>query len=523
MIFFKNYKLFEADESKPEQKPEDKKEGQEGQEGQTTAPTFNKTFTFKNTFNYNKIDINDSFEKTMGDAIAELDKFMKEENKNNVINVIQINASGFASWVPTRYKNKVYAVNNNNTLANDRAASIAEEVKKRITKYFNDKGIKKLNFEKSELKGSIDYKNSKQVFSDYIKKNYNAKSLVAEINNIKPQGPKEIKFVKDVTKVQNPEKYLNVNDYATKYADNVVTLKTDDANAEQVYQNMLKTPMYVLYTSHLKANNGVETTYRNSTQYATVEILINEENLIQPPTKNEPQTNELKQISFEKDVDKPDADGQAAIKILVDYLTKTPVDQIKNLILIGHAEGDDELNPPKIKFDPNNQEKLKQNEAGAAGTSGQAKQIKTIMTEAQLADLRFVLSIARSKTVYRAIANLDTVKKLIEKKALWLLPSGTLFGDQLAASPSKNQRIVQVVVQKTDSKVINTTPEVSYGTEFKDPTLTKINAYVKELNYNFGKLISKVLNPADFGSPVPNHIELAKDPNKLANFHNDLF
>lgn len=506
MIFFKEFKLFEADEKTEPKDPATDQKNQQGQE-KVEGPVYREKFTFKNSFNYNKIAVNDSFEKTMKEAIDKLDQFMNNENKEKIVNVVQINASGFASWVPTQYKNKVYALNNNKTLANDRAASIAEEVKQRIIKYFNDKGIKKINFEKSEIKGSIDYKNSKQVFSDYIKNNYNAKSLVEEINNIKPQGPKDLKFVKDVSKITDPEKYLNVNDYATKHADNILTIKSDLANADQIYENMQKTPLYVLYTSHLKSGGGVETAYRNSTQYAVVEIAINDKSETTTPPPPQQEKANLKSISFQDDVDTPDADGTAAIKMLVEYLNKTKADQIENLILLGHAEGDDELNPPKIKFDPNNQQKLKDKDGK-----------ETIMTEAQLCDLRFVLSIARCKAVYRSVENLETIKELVKRKALWLLPCGTLFGDELSKSANHNQKIVQIVVQ-TKNGTTNTEPTVDYGDQLKTPTLTKINAFVNELNYNFSKFIPKVFNSNDFGSPVPNHLELAKDPNALATWH----
>lgn len=498
MQFFKNFKIFEADE-KPVEKPADpapvkKEEG-------ANAPAFKESFTFRNTFTYNKIAVNESFEKTMQEAIAKLDEFMKNENKDNIVEVVQINANGYASWVPTKYGSKVYSIKNNQTLANDRGTSIANEVKKRVQKYFADKGIKDINFKASEIKGTVDYKNSKEVFAKFIKDNYDAKSIITELQK---HGAQTMTLVKDVTKVDKPEQYLNVNQYAEKFPDNVIKLKVEEKNGQAIYDALLKTPIYVLSTSHLGAgNNSIETAYRNSTQYAVVEIGVNDPTRDIPREEEKPAPANLKKILFEKDTDKPTADGTAAIKALVEYLQNTKIDNIQHLILIGHAEADDELG--KKTFDPKNEKYLK-------GKDGK----DTIMTEAELADLRFLLSVARCKAVYRAIANLESTKKLLEKKGLWLLPAGTYFGNKL--TKPDDQRQCQVVVL-TKQGEINTEPAIPYGNDFKTSAILKeINDNIRNLGFNFSKFVPKVLNATDYGSPVPNHLETAKDPTALAHW-----
>lgn len=480
MQYFKSFKIFEANDTN------------------SPPPSYEETFTFRNTFNYNKTAVNESFEKTMQEAITKLDTFMKNENKDNRVDVVQINANGFASWVPTKYKGTTYAIKNNQVLAEDRAKSIADEVKKRIQKYFTDKGIKDIKYSNSEIKGSIDYKNSKELFSKFIKEKFKADTLIAEL---KKQGIKSMKFVKDASKVEKPESWMNVNQYASQYADNTITVNVEDKNAQQIYDALINTPIYVLGTSHL---NGVETMYRDNTQYATVEILINEPS---ERPKEEPETKEelptLKSIQFEKDVDTPTADGENSIKILIDYLNKTPIENIKNLILIGHAEGDDELG--KKVFDVKNEAPLKDK-----------ANKETNMSEKELANLRFVLSIARCKKVYRAIQNLKIVPELIKKKAIWLLPAGTVFGDVLP-----EQKVVQVVVITSKDNVINTEPSVNFGNDFKgSPILAKINQNVSALGYNFSKFIPKVLGEKTFADPVPEHLKLAKDPVALQNWTN---
>lgn len=501
MQYFKNFKIFEADEKPAEPVKEPAKEP--AKEEATNAPAFKESFTFRNTFQYNKIAVNESFEKTMQEAIEKLDEFMKTENKDNIVEVVQINANGYASWVPTKYGSKVYSIKNNQTLANDRGTSIANEVKKRIQKYFADKGIKDINFKASEIKGAIDYKNSKEVFYKFIKDNYDAKSIITELQK---HGAQTMTLVKDVDKVQNPEQYLNVNQYAEKFPDNVMKLKVEEKNGQAIYDALLKTPIYVLSTSHLGAgNNSIETAYRNSTQYAVVEIGVNDPNKIKPMEEEKPTPVNLKKILFEKDVDKPTSEGEAAIKALVEYLQNTKLEDIQHLILIGHAEADDELG--KKKFDPKNKKYLK-------GKDGK----DTIMTESELADLRFLLSVARCKTVYRAIAGLESTKKLVEKKIVWLLPAGTCFGDRLKPD---DQRQCQVVILTKNSEV-NTEPALPYGKDFKSsPLLKEINQNVRDLGINFTKFVPKVLNSADFGSPVPNHLEMAKNPTALASWKSD--
>lgn len=515
MQYFKPFKIFEADVPNP---PEEKKEDVKTDTTKSTtdkpaaaeAPSYRAEVVFKNTFNYNKVEVNDSFEKTMTDAIAKLDEFMKNENKDNVVEVVQINATGSASWVPTTYKSNKYDIKNNQTLALDRAKSIADEVRKRIEKYFKDKGITDIQYKNSEIKGNVDYKGSQETFAKFIKEKYNAKTLIEEL---KKKGAATIKLIKDVSKVQDASQYLNVNQYAEKNPDNVKTVTVDDAHGQEIYDDMQKSPLYVLYTARLGSDKGknesIETAYRDSTQYAKVEIVVNDPSELKEEKPPAPTDAGIKSITFDKDVDKVDANGTAAIKLLTDYLSKLDVNTVKSFILIGHSEADDELN--KITFNPNNESHLK-DKAGK----------ETIMSEKQLADLRFILSIARCKTVYRAIQNIENVKKLIAKKAFWMLPAGTIFGEKLVSSGStaEKQRIVQVVVL-TDKQEINTEASaVPYGTDFKSPVLTQINNNIKLLGYSFSKLVPQLLGANTFGVEVPAHLDLAKDENALAHFHN---
>ena len=515
MQYFKQFKTFEADVPNPEEKkPEEKTEAPTDKPVEQPAeskpegdlPSFKTSVTFKNTFNYNKIEINDSFEKTMQDALKKLDEFMKTENKDNKVEVVQVNAQGFASWVPTTYKAKGYDVKNNQVLAADRAKSIALEVKKRVQKYFKEKGIEDVKYVASDITGNVDYNNSQQTFSNFIKNKYNPKSLVEEL---KKKGAATLKMVKDPTKVTDPQQYLNVNQYGEKHPDNVKTVTVDDAHGQEIFDDMQKSPLYVLYTARLGNEKGkadsVETAYREATQYAVVDISINDPSVSGKEEKKPPVDSNvtLKSITFDKDVDKMDAQGVEADKVLVEYLKNVDVKSIKLLCLVGHAEADDELG--KNKFDPNHEDYLK-DKAGK----------KTIMTEKQLADLRFELSISRCKAVYKSIQELPNVKELIAAKSFWMVPVGTAYGGVV-----KEQRIVQIVVVTKDNKEINTQPEVKMGTDFGSSQIAAtFNKLTGDLKYNINKLVAKLLGINSFGAEVPNHLDLAKDVNALMQWHN---
>lgn len=481
MQYFKTFHMFEADETvkTAEEKP-------------ATVASTTINVVFKNTFNYDMIKINDSFNKTMDDAIKQLDEFMKNENKDNVIEVIQINATGIASWVPTKYKG------GNVQLSKDRGESVVAEVKKRLIQYFENKGIKNIKFVDSEINGVVDYNKSKEIFTKFISDNYksNVNKLITDLKTV---GLTEISLVKEPK-----EKYdvRTVNQLQSKKPDEVITLKVEEKNAQQIYDLLAKTPLYVKGTAKI---GKIESLYRETSQLAKVEILINDPKNRKeiPPEEKVEENIDLKSVSFNKDTEVADAPGEEAIKKLIDYLNKTSADKISSLIIIGHAEADDELEGKPKVFNPKNDKLLK-------GKSGN----DTIMSEAELANLRFVLSIARCKTVYKAIQNNENFKKLVDSKKFWMLPAGTVFGDKLA-----NQRIVQIVVLSTDGKAINTEKSVDYGTEFRtSPVLAAVNKNILDLGYNSGKLIPQVIGITSYGKDVPSHLELAKSPEKLAAF-----
>lgn len=481
MLYFKSFKLFEADEKEGEKKPSETSD----------APSTQINVVFKNTFNYDMIKINESFNKTMDDAIKQLDEFMKNENKDNRIDVIQVNATGVASWVPTKYKG------GNEQLSKDRGTSIVAEVKKRLKQYFENKGIKEITFIDSEIAGVVDVNKSKEVFSKFIQDTYKSdpKKLV---NDLKAAGLSEVNLVKEPK-----DKYdvKTVNQLKANKPDEVVTLKLEDANAQQIYDLMVKSPLYIKGTSKL---GKIESLYRDASQLAKVEILINDPGSKKEKPPEEPKTESinLRSVTFNKDTEDADAAGLEAIKILQDYLTKTSPDTIESLVFIGHAEADDELN--KKVFDPKNDSLLK-------GKSGN----NTIMSEAQLADLRFVLSIARCKAVYKAVAEMENFKKLLEAKKFWMLPVGTVYGDKL-----QNQRIVQIVSISTNGNQINTEKEaVPFGDKFKgSPVVAATNKNLKDLGYNFSKIIPNLIGIASYGKDVPRHLDLAKSTEALAKF-----
>lgn len=507
----KYFKLFEADETvqKPVTETTTKEPEKKTDDGELPSTTI--SVTFVNTFEYNLVKPNESFQKSMNDARNQLDEFMKNENKDGKVDVVQINASGYASWVPTKYKSNDYEVKNNNVLAKDRAESIAGEVKKEIEKYFKDKNIPNIQYKKSELKGTTDYETSKKVFREFLEKYFkaNPKNLVTELLKTNLNNVTLIKEPKADNKLYDG--FITTTEYGAKHPNDVVKLTVEEKNAQQIYDLMMKSPIFVRGTYDLKSgDNKIKDWYRQRTQYAKVDIIINDPEKTKPKEepKQDPIKNELESITFDKDVDTIDANGEKAMKKLIDFLNSFDMNRVQHLILIGHAEADDELD--KVVFDPNNKEPLKNPKTGKV----------TNMSEAELADLRFVLSIARLKKVYQGIKDLKGTKQLYAGKKFWIFPAGTYFGEKL----KDHQRIVQIVVLTTDGQELNTEINaVPFGKSFESsPVLSSLNAYIKQLGYNINKLIVKYLGPSSIEVPVPNHIEMAKDPNKLANFRRDL-
>jgi outer membrane protein OmpA-like peptidoglycan-associated protein len=498
MKYFKTFKIFEANEPvKDQSKEEEVKDASKdvpSADAKKDAPSTTINVVFKNTFNYDQIKINDSFNKTIDEALAQLEEFMKNENKDNILEVIYVNATGIASWVPTKYKG------GNNQLAKDRGTSVVVEVKKRLKQYFDNKGIKAIKFVDSEIEGKVDEVKSKEIFVKFIEENYKSdvKKLITDLN---AKGLIEIDLVKE-----SKEKYSvkTVNQLKASKPDEVITLKVEAKNAQQIYDLMVKSPLYIRGTSKI---GNIESLYRDASQLANVEIVINDPDLRntdkEKPKEEKPkETANLKSISFNKDTAVPDAAGEEAIKLLIEYLNNVKPDDVESLIVIGHAEADDELN--KKVFDANIKAVLK-------GKSGN----DTVMTEAELANLRFILSMARCKTIFSRIKDLTNFANILNSKKFWMLPAGTIYGDKL-----QNQRIVQLVVIKTNGNQINTEEKaVPFGPAFKGSSVVvNVNKLMTDIGYSFSKIIPKLIGIQSYGTPVPSHLELAASPEKLANF-----
>jgi hypothetical protein len=213
----------------------------------------------------------------------------------------------------------------------------------------------------------------------------------------------------------------------------------------------------------------------------------------------------LRAISFQMDSYNADSQGEVNIEALVSYLKTLNPNSVKSFILIGHANADQELG--KTTFDPSNFGLL-------SDRSGK----ETVMSERQLEELRFILSMGRAKTVFRAIEDLPVTQELISQKKFWMLPAGTLFGSELSQG-NTNQNIVQLVILTNDDMEINTNVgTVKYGNEFKGPVLEKLNSRVRDLGYTFSKLVPLLLNGKTFAIMPPDFKELANDPNGLSAF-----
>jgi len=210
-------------------------------------------------------------------------------------------------------------------------------------------------------------------------------------------------------------------------------------------------------------------------------------------------------ISFEQDSYEMDSQGEAELLKLSSFLSSVDTEGILKFVIVGHSGGARKLG--KVKFDSKNDDVLYN------ATTGR----KTIMSEAELANLRMILSLGRSKTVFKSLASLSKFQKLVSDKKFNMLPLGTEFGNELQL---KNQNIVQIVILTSDGKEINSEIDlVPFGTDFsKSPVLAKANQLIRDLGYNFSKLIPGLIGINSFGLEIPNYLELASDPSNLAAF-----
>lgn len=213
---------------------------------------------------------------------------------------------------------------------------------------------------------------------------------------------------------------------------------------------------------------------------------------------------EISSISFTVDSYKIDEQGINLLAKFLSLYETLDADAIKSFIIIGHAGADKKLG--KVTFDPKNHSSLYDKQGR-----------RTAFSEHDLADLRLVLSIGRCKTFFNEIKEIELTKTLIDQQKLWMFPAGTVFGHELQYS---NQNIVQVVIILENGKVINTTPNVPYGAQLKGPSTNRINQHIRDLGYNFTKLIQGLLSFQTFDKPIPEYMELAINRERFLNFTN---
>ncbi len=224
--------------------------------------------------------------------------------------------------------------------------------------------------------------------------------------------------------------------------------------------------------------------------------------------KNKNGSFNLVSISFKSDSYEVDASGEMALKTLAEYLEKMDASGMQHLLLIGHAGADKELY--KTSFDPSNQDLF-------MDINGR----KTAYTEHDLAILRFALTIGRIKTIYRSIKHIKPFDDLVNANGFWMLPVGTMKGDQIARN-NGSQNIVQLVFITKDGRELNTEASaLPWGNRFETRYLDEINGYIgRKLGFNFNKLLPEVLGHRNFGTPIPDYIDLATNPNSFASWCN---
>ncbi|WHZ06875.1 MAG: hypothetical protein OJF59_000628 [Cytophagales bacterium] len=226
-------------------------------------------------------------------------------------------------------------------------------------------------------------------------------------------------------------------------------------------------------------------------------------------------TMSLTPITFKTDSYEPDENGVKAIAGLDTYLKQIAPEKIKFLILLGHSNCCPKLNIPS--FDVNSNEPVKLSNGHV-----------TNLAQAQMADLSFILSIGRMKTVWKHLQNNSTLKGCDEMKKLWLFPAGCRYGNELKAPGNLEDSrakisVVQIVIVTNDNEEINTNPELPYGEDFgNSPILSDLNKYIPALGYSINKLIVRYLGRESIGIELPDYLELASDPNRQAAWRRDL-
>jgi len=502
MKYFKNYSHFLLEYY---QNNDNKEENKDNKKENNNAPYDSFIITFNNEFKYNgaKVD-EETYKIYLNKAIKRLDEFIKKNTKDGKkpkIEEVKIITRASASWVNTDYGNKGnFNYINNKKLAEDRANFLSERVIADIKNYLSKQGydVTKIKFINDNNKGIINNKVSKEILNNFVKDNFenDKEALIEEIRKqIKKYRPNEnpdnveIKFFKtdeDTLKTrpeyEADEKYYEV-------------LTPTKENAEKIYDLLSKTPAYVTYTAKLEHNgNKIEDLYKKKAQYSKIKVIINPDS--KPETKpdvtddgvHESPTNIiLKSIPFKKDSSVVRIGDE--YKLLLDTLKKykNHIDDLKYLLLTGHAESDDELidenGNPIGSFSPNKYNRLINKKLNK----------KTYFTEHELADLRFILSMERTKNVIKELHNdiPEIIEKLIRNNKIVTYQLGTTFYEKLK---DKNPRIVQISVQFSNN-FIDTEKELGLFPNGAVKNNARIIEFklIKSLKYNIRKLYNKYL------------------------------
>jgi hypothetical protein len=497
MKYFKNYSHFLLEYYQDE---DNKKEN-----NNTNAPYDSFIVTFNNEFKYNGAKVDEETYKTyLNKAIKRLNEFITKNTKNGKkpkIEEIELLTRASASWVNTDYGNEGnYNYINNKNLAEDRANNLSKRVTADIKNYLAKQGydVTKINFVNDNDKGIINNKASKEVLNNFIKDNFenNKELLVEEIRKqIKRYRPDrnpddvEIKFFKT-----DEDKLKTRPDYEADEKYYEVLSPTKD-NAEKIYNLLLKSPAYVTYTAKLEnGENKIEDLYKKKAQYSKIKVVINPNN----KPENKPDTTEevsesptkiiLNSIPFKKDSSVVRIGDE--YKLLLDTLKRyeNKLNDLKYLLLIGHAESDDELvdneGNPIGSFNPNKNHRL----------INKKLKKKTYFTEDELADLRFILSMERTKNIVKELHNdiPEIIEKLIKNNKIVTYQLGTTFYEKLK---DKNPRIVQIMIQFQNG-FVDTEKELGLFPSGAAKNNARIIEFklIKALKYNIRKLYNKYLN-----------------------------
>jgi outer membrane protein OmpA-like peptidoglycan-associated protein len=211
----------------------------------------------------------------------------------------------------------------------------------------------------------------------------------------------------------------------------------------------------------------------------------------------------LESIPFQTDSSKLRYDSQ--YKQLVKWLQGVDPKMIDSIILIGHAETDTEYvtktGTPvnKLTYDPGSNNHLYFTKKIGATKEDEGKVVRTIYTERELADLRFILSLERAKAVATGLLKDASVTKKLRPlindqpyPRFRIYAAGTQYGKTLGGR--EKSRIVQIVVTMKGGNITNTESIGNFsdivGKEKKseNATLTSISSLIKRLGYNVRKL-----------------------------------